>query len=476
MKPMNKKNVYTRLMEWLDLRIGLTETMLRPVPEYSLNPFYWLGGLMVIVFLVQGLAGILMLLYYVPLPDQAYSSTVYVFKNVPLGQLIETLHLYGAYAMILLAFMHLMRNYFANVHKKPRELMWVAGMLLGFVVLGFGLTGYLLPWTVVSISATDVAVGMLGLLPPQLSGLAKFMITGSGSDAALLRRFVAIHTVILPAAFLSLLGIKFYMFETHGPAYTPAYIKDHFDEVEWFPKVLLYVAMVGSAFIGLLLAISALFPFSLPPAFTPAAAAAYVSQPDWYFLWMYQVLKFSFFEGPGIVIGLGGVTLFFVLLLLLPFYDRGTERNLGSRPLFTTIGVLIVAELITLTVWGYLTPGQVIPGSQAVTVVGGVAAIVVGVSLMIFRRRKGAMAGSPQGSTLAKIMITPFLRIRLTAVFLLVLVVASVTLASLTDCLLGRCSSQVPLAPTLLLFILSVCSMTLMTRRLVGAFERSERI
>ena len=115
-----------------------------------------------IVFLVQGLAGVFMLLYYVPLPDQAYSSTVYVFKNVPLGQLIETLHLYGAYAMILLAFMHLMRNYFANVHKKPRELMWVAGMLLGFVLLGFGLTGYLLPWTVVSKSGTDVTIGMLG--------------------------------------------------------------------------------------------------------------------------------------------------------------------------------------------------------------------------------------------------------------------------------------------------------------------------
>jgi quinol-cytochrome oxidoreductase complex cytochrome b subunit len=476
MNPMNKKNVYTRLIEWLDLRIGLTETLLRPVPEYSLNPFYWLGGLMGIVFLVQGLAGVFMLLYYVPLPDQAYSSTVYVFKNVPLGQLIETLHLYGAYAMILLAFMHLMRNYFANVHKKPRELMWVAGMLLGFVLLGFGLTGYLLPWTVVSKSGTDVAIGMLGLLPAPLNGLMKFFVTGSGSDAVLLRRFVAMHTVILPAAFLSLLGIKFYMFETHGPAYTPAYIEDHFDEVQWFPKVFLYAAMIGSALVGILLAMSALFPFSLPPQFTLEAAASYVSQPEWYFLWMYQVLKFSFFEGPGIILGLGGVTLFFVLLLLLPFYDRGTERNLVSRPFFTTIGVLIIAELITLTVWGYLTPGQVIPGSQAVTVVGGVAAVVVVVSLMIFRRRRAGKVGSSRGSTLAKILITPFLRIRLTAVFVLALVVASVTLASLTKCLFGQCSSQILLAPTLLLFILSVSSMTLITRSLVSAFERSARV
>jgi hypothetical protein len=191
---------------------------------------------------------------------------------------------------------------------------------------------------------------------------------------------------------------------------------------------------------------------------------------------MYQVLKFSFFEGPGIILGLGGVTLFFVLLLLLPFYDRGTERNLVSRPLFTTIGVLIIAELITLTIWGYLTPGQVIPGSQAVTVVGGVAAVVAGVSLMIFRRRKGAKVGSSRGSTLAKILMTPFVRIRLTAVFMLLLVVASVTLASLTNCLFDQSSSQVLLVPTILLFVLSFCSMTLMTRSLVAAFERSERI
>jgi quinol-cytochrome oxidoreductase complex cytochrome b subunit len=471
---MNKKTVYNRVMEWFDLRIGLSETMLRPVPEYSLNPFYWLGGLMVMVFLVQGLAGIFMLLYYVPLPDQAYSSTVYVFKNVPLGQLIETLHLYGAYAMILLAFMHLMRNYFANVHKKPRELMWVAGMLLGFVVLGFGLTGYLLPWTVVSISATDVAVGMLGLLPPQLTGLVKFMISGSGSDAALLRRFVAIHTVILPAAFLSLLGIKFYMFETHGPAYTPAFIKDHFDEVEWFPKVLLYVAMVGSVFVGLLLTISALFPFSLPPAFTPEAAASYVSQPDWYFLWMYQILKFSFFEGPGMVVGLGGITLFFVLLVLLPFYDRGKERNFLSRPLFTTIGALIVAELITLTIWGYLTPGQVISGSEALLIVGGVAVIVFGLSMMIFRRRRRTQVGFPASSSLTKTLIAPFVCKRLTAVLVLALIAGSVSLASLTNCLLGRCPTQIFVAPTIVLFILAVCSMTLVTRSLVMTYDRTE--
>jgi quinol-cytochrome oxidoreductase complex cytochrome b subunit len=354
--------------------------------------------------------------------------------------------------------------------------MWVAGMLLGFVVLGFGLTGYLLPWTVVSKSATDVAIGMVGLLPGPLSTLAKFLMTGSGSDAALLTRFVVVHTVILPGAFLSLFGAKFYMFETHGSAYVPAFVKGRFDEVEWFPRVFLYAAMISGVLISALLAVSALFPFSLPPEFSPAAAASYVSQPDWYFLWMYQVLKFSFFEGSGIYLGLGGVTVFFVLLVLLPFYDRGTERKLGSRPLFTTMGVLIIAELITLTIWGYLTPGQVIPGLQAVGVVGGVAAIVFVLLWVVFRRRRVAHASSSGIGALTKVLMAPFACIRLTAIFVLLLFAASATLASLTNCLFGQCLSQVHLMSEVVLFAFSVCSMTLMTRSFVGAYERRTRV
>ena len=473
---MSKKAIYTRLVEWFDLRVGLSETILKPVPEYSLNPLYWLGGLTIMVFMIQGLGGVFMLLYYVPLPDQAYTSTVNVFKNVPLGALIETLHLYGSYAMILLAFMHLMRNYFGNVHKKPRELMWVVGMLMGFVVLGFGLTGYLLPWTVVSKSATDVAIGMLGLLPGKLADLAKFFMIGSGSDDALLRRFFAVHTVILPATFLALFGAKFYLFETHGAAYIPAYVKDHFDEVQWFPKVFLYASMLGGVLVSTLLAASALFPFSLPPEFSPETAASYISQPEWYFLWMYQVLKFSFFEGQGIILGLGAVTLFFALLVLLPFYDKGTERKMGSRPLFTTAGMLIVSELVVLTIWGYLTPGQVIPGVDALAVVGGVAAIVSGVVWVMFRKRSSSRPSSARTNVLTKVLIAPFSRIRLTIIFTVLLAVAATTLASLVNCVFGRSTSQISLVPAALLFVVSVCAMTLITRRSVTSYERRMRI
>ncbi len=191
----------------------LANTMLRPAPEYSLNPWYWLGALAVTAFLVQAVTGALMLLYYVPTVDEAYASTVYILGSVPLGQILETIHLYGAYAMVMLVFLHLVRGYFASVHKKPRELMWIVGMFMGLVVLGLGLTGYLLPWTVVSKSATDVTIGMLGFLPGQVGPLLKFLVAGPGSDADELRRFFDLHVVVLPGVLAVLLVVKLYMFE-----------------------------------------------------------------------------------------------------------------------------------------------------------------------------------------------------------------------------------------------------------------------
>jgi len=402
---LSQGSAYNKIIEWLDSRIGFARTPLRPAPEYVLNPLYWLGAFAAVSFVMQGLTGLFMLLYYVPLPDQAYSSTMYVFQNVPLGRLIETFHLYNAYAMILFAFTHLMRNYFANVHKRPRELMWVAGVLLGAITLSFGLTGYLLPWTVVSKSATDVVIGMVGLLPGQLGHIASFFISGSGASQAMLRRFLTIHTVVLPAALIAVLGFKLYMFEVHGAAYIPAFVKGHAKLVPWFPRVFLYATMIGLVFVSFLLAVSVVFPLVLPPQFTAQAASSIVVQPDWYFLWLYQILKFSAFEGSGIYFAIGIVTIIALALLLMPFYDKGKERNPQARPVFTTIGVILIAELLALTLWGYRTPGEVIPSLVAVIVLGGVAALVSALSFFLFRRKSRLQAKPSQTTLPSKTMM-----------------------------------------------------------------------
>jgi quinol-cytochrome oxidoreductase complex cytochrome b subunit len=490
---MNKKNLFDKLYDWFDEHFGFAKTPLKPIPDFALNPIYWLGLLMAVTFALQVATGIFMLLYYVPTPEQAYSSTTNIITSVPLGQIVETMHLYTAYAMILLTFMHLARNYFGSAHKEKRTLMWLAGMVLFVLVLSFGVTGYLLPWTVISKSATDVAIGFVNFFPTPLANLARFVLVGDGSDASEITSFLHIHTVFLPMLLIAFLALKVYMYEVHGPSYVAAYGKPKKGKIySWFPKIFLYATILFSSYIAILLATSALLPLVLPPAFSAATAGQYVVQPDWYLLFVYQILKFQMFEGPGAIYAIVALGIVAVLLVLLPFYDRSKRRGPSQRPLFMTIGAIGVAEFMTLTLWGYLTPGQVIPDWQAVLVLGGVAAATAGVMGLIYRVRRtnqavqasptiitatstGAMSKSTprqmpstakKQSRLQKINKSMFSSF--TALFVFLLVAASASLASLVNVTLNPGI----LVASLVVFGFSLVGMCSMVRSYVLAYEK----
>ena len=397
------EGLVARLAGWFDSRLGLSHPFLRPAPSYAISPFYWLGALAVVAFVIQAVTGMLMMLYYVPDPSpvagstvpQAYASTQYIFQNVSYGRFLETVHLYTAYAMIMLAFMHMMRGYFVSVHRKPREVMWITGMAMGFVTLGLGFTGYLLPWSVVSKSAPDEGAGMISALPQPFSSFLTFLVVGGGGDAATLLRFFDLHVVVLPAILLVLLVVKMYMLEAHGisePVTGPEPVPEAKRKlIPIFPDVSFYLAELAALFGSVMLLISALFPLTLPPVYSATTAGQYVAQPDWYFLWIYQVLKISAFEsnGPlqayGLPVALGIVTLVFVLLVVLPFIDRSETGRISRRPLFVALGAVLVAEICVLTIWGYLTPGRAIPDEQAALVLGGTALAVVIITLMSYK-------------------------------------------------------------------------------------------
>lgn len=378
-----------KIAEWFDTRLGLSYPFLRDAPAYSINPFYWLGALTVVAFVIQGITGIMMMLYYVPSPAQAYSSTLFIFQDVSYGRFLETVHLYTAYAMIMLAFMHMMRGYFVSVYKKPREAMWIVGMIMGFVTLGFGFTGYLLPWTVVSKSATDVGVGMISALPQPLSSFLTFLTEGNSGNSGVLLRFYDLHVVVLPAVLLLLLVMKMYMLEAHGIS-GPARGIENLPEqkkklIPIFPDITFYLVELAAFFGAVMLLISALFPVSLPPEYTPQLAAQYTAQPDWYFLWIYQILKMQVFETAGLPVALAVVTLIFIVLVLIPFIDRGETTSIGRRMKYVTLGSIFVAEVIVLSVWGKLTPGKVIPTEQGVLILGGTALLVTLGSVVMYR-------------------------------------------------------------------------------------------
>jgi cytochrome b6 len=399
------------VVKWLDSRLGLSYEFLRPAPQYAINPFYWLGALAVVAFVIQGVTGMMMMLYYVPTPAQAYSSTQYIIRDVSYGRFLETVHLYTAYAMIMLAFMHMMRGYFVSVHKKPREVMWVGGMVMGFLTLGFGFTGYLLPWTIVSKSATDVGIGMIDALPQPLSSSLSFLIVGAGGDATELLRFYDLHVLVLPAVLLLLLAVKMYMLESHGisePAAGSSSIPEKKRRlVPIFPDVSFYLLELAALFGSAMLLLSVIFPLDLPPQYSPQLAAQYTAQPDWYFLWIYQILKMSVFEGAGLPVALSVVTMIFIVLLLLPFIDRGETRRIRRRIKFVNLGAIFVAEISVLTVWGFITPGKIIPNEQAALVLGGTALLIAVISVvtyrLFFRRWAGSLAPSQGASSPASI-------------------------------------------------------------------------
>lgn len=426
-----------------------------------------------IAFALQVFTGLLMMIYYVPTVDQAYSTTQFIMQSVPLGWLLETVHLYGAYAMILLTLLHLLRGYFLSVQKKPREMMWVIGVAMGLTVLGLGLTGYLLPWTVVSKSATDVSIGMLSFLPAQIGPIVTFLIAGDGSSAGELTRFFDLHIIVLPAVLLSLLALKLFLFEAHGAAEPVTGAKESKD-VPWFPTVYLYFAMLGSVFIAIIVVASALFPITLAAQFTPLAASNYVAQPDWYFLWMYQVLKFASFEGSGIYYALGAVTLLLVGLIFLPFIDRGVARNPYSRPLYTTAGIVAVAEILALTVWGYLTPGQVIPDAEAVEVIGTVALAAALGSAFLLRRPRGLQRASSAMKNFLLALVFPLKNRWAASVFLVLLCIGSVCFADLVGSISGNAINSPVVVLNIMGLTIAFYAMARIMRSLTVEYRRSQ--
>ncbi len=501
MSEQTQKTLYDKLVDWFDVKFGFSKAPLKPIPDFTMNPIYWLGLLLAVTFGLQATTGIFMLLYYVPTPTQAYSSTQSIITSVPLGSLVETMHLYTAYAMIILTFLHLTRNFFGSAHKGNRDLMWLVGIALAVVVVSFGVTGYLLPWTVISKSASDVAIGFLNFFPVGLANLGKFVAVGSGSDASELTTFLHIHTVFLPLAIIALLGLKIYMYEVHGPIYVPAYGKPGKGIYHnWFPKIFLYFVMLSSAYIAILLAAASLFPLALPPAYSAASAGGYVVQPDWYLLWVYQLLKIQIFEGPAAGYVIAALIAFGLLLFLMPFYDRSKRRNLSQRPVYISTGSVLILELITLTVWGYLTPGRIIPDWQAILVLGGVAIATVSAVHIVYQlnEQKGAPVLPPQSSAIQPAtnppaMISPSaveksvrtsqtktqlvklggesLLNRFTAIFVVFLAIASVSLASAVDLLPRVLAEAQFFGFAVTTFAVSATFMCLMLRKFVLAYE-----
>src|SRR6478735_3692925 len=165
-----------RTIDWLDERLDLSDITHfiaeKGVPIHTQEVWYYLGGLTLFLFVVQIATGILLLLYYRPSATEAYESVQFIVTKVQFGWLIRNIHSWSANLLILAAFAHFFSVFVLKSYRKPRELTWVSGVLLLFLMLGFGFSGCLLPWNELSFFATKVGTGIAGTVP----FVGKFML------------------------------------------------------------------------------------------------------------------------------------------------------------------------------------------------------------------------------------------------------------------------------------------------------------
>jgi quinol-cytochrome oxidoreductase complex cytochrome b subunit len=214
----------TRLGQWLDVRLGWravwSAIFLRKVPH--VNWLYTLGSATLFVVVIQIVTGILLTIYYVPTPDHAYDSVVYITTEVPAGWFIRGLHHWGASAMVILTALHMLRVFFHGAYKFPREVTWLTGVVLLLIAVGFGFTGYLLPWDQKAYWATTVGTRIAEVAPGLGPWIMRIMRGGEDLSAVTLARFFGVHVWVLPAALLTLVFAHMYLVIKNGISAPPS--------------------------------------------------------------------------------------------------------------------------------------------------------------------------------------------------------------------------------------------------------------
>jgi hypothetical protein len=214
------KPLWMSTVEWIDQRFQLVEPMKKvlgkPIPLYATRWMYCLGGITFALFMVQGITGILLAFYYKPTPAEAYASIQLIENEVRFGAAIRAIHHWSANGMVVMVVAHMIRVFIHGAFKAPRELNWVSGVFLLLLTLGFGLTGYLLPWDQRAYWATTVASEIMGGVP-QLGNLILVFVRGGWDVTAItLSRFYAVHVLVLPVIIVLILGAHFLMVRRQG--------------------------------------------------------------------------------------------------------------------------------------------------------------------------------------------------------------------------------------------------------------------
>jgi ubiquinol-cytochrome c reductase cytochrome b subunit len=359
------------LAGWLDRRTGyrrlVSALLIEHIPGGAKWRYVW-GSCLAFVFSVQLITGVLLMTAYSPSDSTAWASVYFIQYQMDFGWLIRGLHHFGSQTMVVLLAVHMLQVVIAGAHLPPREVNWWLGLALLAAVLVLSLTGYLLPWDQKGYWATQVATNIAGNLPVAGSWLQKIIVGGPAYGHHTLTRFYALHVGILPPLIIVLIIAHLVVFRRHGVTFSRDAQRSADSSTSadgWFWPDQAFKDMVASMIIFAVMLGLVIYGFghkvevpaegrSLYDRLAHAGqdgrganldapadpARPYPARPEWYFLSLFQLLKY--FEGEKEIIGTVVIpNAILVLLVLLPLLGYGRMRKFGH-----IIGVLVVAVLI----------------------------------------------------------------------------------------------------------------------------------
>lgn len=310
-----------------------------------------LGSVCALLFGVMAVSGVVLAMYYNPSPDKAYQSIDYIMRDVPLGAVLRGIHHWGAGAMVIAVFVHMLANFFTGAYKPPREWTWIAGVCLLLVTLGLGLTGYLLPWDMKAYWATVVSTNIPKDIPVIGDFVTRLVRGGETVSGLTLTRFYAIHMLLLPALLVGLTAFHIYLVRFHGLAGPGMVEEKNAVPYRFYPEHLLRSALVFAALFLIVLGLALL---RTPPR-EPIAGTlsdSYLPRPEWYFMWLFQLL--TYFPGRWEAAGsLAIPALGVALLFAVPFLGKSRAGGLAPRPLAMAAGVTCLVGIVYLSLMGF---------------------------------------------------------------------------------------------------------------------------
>jgi quinol-cytochrome oxidoreductase complex cytochrome b subunit len=380
-KPSRMHTAY----RWFDERTGSTELLHKglyeAVPEKG-GWAYTLGSATLVLILLQIFTGIFLLLVYEPSFAQGWSTLRFLQDNDRFGSWVRGMHLWGAYVLILVIGLHMLRTFISASYKRPRELNWVTGSILFLLVIGLAITGAMLPmdqaayWTMVVVTNIPHYIPFIG------DGLRQLWRGSDFVGQVSLTRTFAIHIWVLPFLLLTFIGAHLYLLRRHGefgswvnyttssddpekelgerlvkaePPYPTRRVERRWAvpraTVEFFPTQLFKDTLISALFITVIFVFGYVVGAPLSEQANPATLT-YVPAPEWFFLPLDQVLvlapqTYLIFTVTIVVLGIA-----LGAMILLPFLDRSRERSPLRRPEVLLPGLFLTALLILLTVLG----------------------------------------------------------------------------------------------------------------------------